>query len=460
MDERIINTQLTEKIKDLELKNQELEKHVLRLSSEFETTKDILEEKVAKRNLHLKEQKELLQAITENVPGVVFQFYVSNSGEAGVRYTSPKLLDIFGLEFIEDPPVLLQTFVGNIHEDDQKSWMEGVQHVVEKQIPWKWKGRYIKPSGRIIWFEGKSVPTVRENEIVFDGILLDITDEIEQETERLETTRHQEQLKKLESLKTMAGAIGHRFNNAMMAVEGNLELMLLTLVADSDEYRMASNASEAARGASQVGSMMLSYVGQKPLQLQELSLSDIVRESVVAFKSRFHPSITLKFTPPGQELNCSVDQQQIKEVMESILTNAVESFDGTSGAVEITFGSGFFTANSFPMFFQDDQSKDGMYVFCQIKDSGYGISPGNLTKIFEPFYTTRFVGRGLGLALTVGIMLKHHGAITVESTLGEGTVIRMLLPAIALSLSQKSISSEDTRHKEVQLSGDILLADD
>lgn len=238
-----------------------------------------------------------------------------------------------------------------------------------------------------------------------------------------------EQLKHLESLKTMAGAIAHRFNNAMMAVQGNLDLMTLTLPDDSEEYQMVSNAAQAAKGASQIGSMMLSYVGQQPLQLQELLFPDLAKESITALRNLFQPSISLKFTPPDQPLYCSMDKQQIKEVIEGILTNAVESLDNGSGTIEITFGTDYFTTNSFPISFQHDNLKDGMYSFCQIKDTGHGIRPEDLSQIFEPFFTTRFVGRGLGLALTVGIMQTHHGAITVESTIGTGTTVRVLLPS-------------------------------
>ena len=294
----------------------------------------------------------------------------------------------------------------------------------------------------------------------YQGLIEDITQKIQLEEKEQQLLIKKEQSKRFESLKTMAGAIAHRFNNSMMAVLGNLDLMTLTLPKDSDEYKMALDATQAARGASQVGSMMLSYVGQQPLTLQESSLSDIARESVNTFKSRFQPLISLQFTPPGQPLYCSMDKKQIKEVIECILTNAVESLnDDSTGTIEITFGTDYFATDSFPVSFQDETLQSGMYTFCQIKDTGHGISPEDLSRIFEPFYTTRFVGRGLGLALTVGIMRAHHGAITVESVPAMGTTVRVLLPSI--QPSQQTIPfSEDVKKEAMQLSGDILLADD
>ncbi len=263
------------------------------------------------------------------------------------------------------------------------------------------------------------------------GMIRDITEQKRQEEHKLETSRHEEQLNKLESLKTMAGAIAHRFNNTMMAVQGNLDLMLFTLSADSSEFKLASDAAQAARGASQVGSSMLSYVGQRPMTLQTLPLEDLVRESLTALKNSFQPLISLTFIPPDQPLYCSIDQQQMKEVIESILTNAAESMGDDPGTIEITFGTDYFAVDSFPVSFQNGKLKDGIYVFCQIKDSGHGISPENLSRIFEPFYSTKFVGRGLGLALTVGIMLSHHGVITFDSSPDKGTTVKVLLPSIS-----------------------------
>jgi PAS domain S-box-containing protein len=443
----------------LRQQNQTLENLVHERTEQLEKANDRLEEQVAIRTLDLKEQKDRLQAITENVPGVVFQFYINNAGEAGVHYTSPKLYDIFGLEFIDDPQLFLQTFVQNIHEEDQQSWLESVHEVVEKQIPWKWQGRYVKPSGEIIWFEGDSIPTVRKDEIVFDGIFIDITEKIEKEVEKLEITRQHEQLKKLESLKTMAGAIAHQFNNSMMAVQGNLELMILTLPDDSSEREMAMNASKAARGASQIGSMMLSYVGQKKLQPQEVSFVDFVRESVNGLKGTLDSSISLSLSSPDQALYCSIDRFKMKEVIESILNNSVESLKGTSGNIKVTFGMDSFTTNSFPIPFQGDRPSEGMFVFCQIEDTGHGIRSEIMSQIFEPFFTTRFVGRGLGLALTVGIMRRHDGAITVESSPGKGTTVRVLLP-ISSTLQSTEPFFDEVEESERELSGDILLADD
>jgi len=226
----------------------------------------------------------------------------------------------------------------------------------------------------------------------------------------------------------MAGAIAHRFNNTMTAVLGNLNMMLYTLPEGSDQQEMASNAVQAAKGASQIGTMMLNYVGQHSSRLEQQSLPDIVKGIVSLLKVDLPSSVSLNFIAADQPLSCFLDPQQMKDVIKNIVDNAVESLDNKAGEIEVSFGSKFFTASVFPVIFQGAGIKDGQYVFCQIRDSGHGISPENLSRIFEPFYSTRFVGRGLGLTLIVGILQAHHGAILVESTVGRGTTVRVLLP--------------------------------
>lgn len=276
-------------------------------------------------------------------------------------------------------------------------------------------------------------------------IVRDITAQLQQEQRRLEATRQKEEMKKLASLKNMAGSIAHLFNNSMVSVQGNLELLSLLLPADAKEHGMVTHAFEAARGASQIGSMMLSYVGQQPLNRRKVSLVEVVREAITDSRSHHHSAIDLEFKPATGSLYCSIDQKQIKEVVKNILTNAMESLGDDPGTIEITFGTNYFTEDKFPIFFQDANLQSGMYSFCQIKDSGQGVSTEDLAKVFDPFYTTNFFGRGLGLALSAGIMQTHHGALTFDSTPKIGTTVKILLPALEFAAQQQAVVPGDAK---------------
>jgi len=287
----------------------------------------------------------------------------------------------------------------------------------------------------------------------------DITEQKKQDQLELRINLQQEQLKRFESLKRMAGAIAHRFNNSMMAVQGNLDLMIFSLPDGSEQKKNALQAQKAARGASSVGSMLLSYVGERPLLFMVSNFSNLVRDCVEELSDQFSSSISINFTPPSEPLFASLDQRQMKEVVINIITNGVEALDGETGEIEISFGSEFFRMNSFPLSFQKAGTESGVYTFCQIRDTGHGISRENLQRVFEPFFTTRFVGRGLGLALTLGIMRSHHGAVLIESNPGSGTTVRILLPVIETLQKATQRLNKDT-DQEVVLAGNILLADD
>ena len=348
-----------------------------------------------------------------------------------------------------------------IVEEDQDIYYHYKKNLLATKESQTCELRMRDKEGHLFWSQIKS-----SNLADFDGsgghvriTLNDISEQKKQEQLILEIRLQQEQLKRLESLKTKAGAIAHRFNNSMMVVLGNLGLMIQTLPANSKEKQMASEVLQAAEGASRVGSMMLSYVGQQPLQLQVLSFADLVEESIKELKSQLKSSISLKFVSPPEPLYCSVDPQQIKEVIQSIITNAIESLDNIGGEIEISFGADHFKKSSFPLAFQGSGTKSGMYSFCQVRDTGHGITLKNIEHLFEPFFTTKFVGRGLGLALCVGVMHSHHGAVLVESTPGGRTTFRILLPVIE-SFQEKSASPVGPREDFLKLSGDIVFADD
>ncbi|MCI5222757.1 MAG: PAS domain S-box protein [Candidatus Electrothrix sp. AR4] len=393
--------------------------------------------------------------------GPVATFTWRNQENWPVEQVSGNVFDILGYtteEFFDGSVLYAQC----IHPDDLDRVTEEVMiHSQGNESSFIHQPyRLVARSGAIVWVLDTTTIVRDANGGIshYLGYLVDISEQKRQERLVLKNSEQQGELKRLESLKTMAGAIAHRFNNSMMAVQGNLELMSMILPDDSDGYRMASNAAQAARGASKVGSMMLSYVGQRPLQLEEVSLVDLVKENITALKNVIPSTITLNFTLPKTTLRCAVDQNQIKEVIESILANAVEAIEDT-GTIGVSFGACYLSTDSLPIPFRHQNLHDGLYVFFQINDSGHGIRAENFSRIFEPFYSTRFVGRGLGLPLTMGIMQAHCGTLTLESDLSSGTVFRVLLPSISPPQVTTPSFGEIHREKET-LSGHILLADD
>lgn len=121
----------------------------------------------------LREKKEQLQGITTNIPGVVYQFYAKDNGEYGISYASEKITDILGLT--EELGMLFPAFLDHIHEEDRDRLLNTIQEAVKSCTSLNFEGRYVKPSGEVMWFHVLSTPTRHEDRLVFDGILLDVT---------------------------------------------------------------------------------------------------------------------------------------------------------------------------------------------------------------------------------------------------------------------------------------------
>ena len=401
---------------------------IIDLNKDLQKSNQGLEEQVKERTLSLQRKQDQLQRYMTGIDNIGIGLCVIDSG-----YRLQEMNDTLTKELGEQKSNRCYRAIMELETPCPNCRLSEV--IEQSQIA---KYQVTRSDGRIIEIVASPIDN-EDGSVSCMEIVRDITDQKEQEAHRLEISKQKEQLKNIESLRTMAGAIAHRFNNAMMVIINNLAFVKLDLSDNSKAHRMISDTAQVATEASQIGSMMLSYVGQQPLKVQTIPLESLVGECVTAFSTLLPPTIALKLTPPDQSLYCSVDQKQIKEVIESILTNASESLEEENGTIEVTFGSNDFTADSFPIPFHNDTLEDGVYVFCQIKDTGHGIKPADLARIFEPFYTTRFVGRGLGLALTVGIMQLHHGAITVDSIAGQGTTVRILLPALSESMESSTI---------------------
>jgi PAS domain S-box-containing protein len=340
--------------------------------------------------------------------------------------------DILGYTLDELEPNV-STWGKLIHPDEVDEITSALNDHLERKTPlYMTEHRLRHKLGKWVWIldvgkvfqwdtEGKPLRAL--------GVHLDISRQKEQEQLALETSQLQEQAKRVESLKTMAGAIAHRFNNSMLVVLGNLEMLRRILPNESKETDMATMASQAAKEATKVGSSMLTYVGQGEPRLQPEDLVELVREVLFAVQDTVPATIVIKLTPPLIPIIGRFDKGQIKEVLKNVLTNALESLMESTGEIGITFGVQPYCAAIIPIQFREGLPDVSIYAFCQIADTGDGIASGDIERIFEPFFTTRFIGRGLGLALAAGIMRSHHGAILVQSVQGEGTTLQILLPA-------------------------------
>jgi CheY-like chemotaxis protein len=189
-------------------------------------------------------------------------------------------------------------------------------------------------------------------------------------------------------------------------------------------------------------------------------LSCLVRETLAGEDILVPSGCHLELEADEGLPSVEVDRGQIRQVLRSLISNAVEAVEGQGGRIRVRSGHGRLAAQAAPGAFRPPGLKagNGTYVFMEVIDDGQGIERDHLPRIFEPFFSTRFQGRGLGLAAALGIVRAHHGVIEVETTPGEGTSVRVHLPAALPSEAGEAEQAADASSCKGR--GTVLVVDD
>lgn len=269
------------------------------------------------------------------------------------------------------------------------------------------------------------------------AVINDLTAWKTAEEEKAQLERQNWQLQKNASLHCMAGAIAHHFNNSLGIVIGYLDMILEDWQEKPPVRELVVKALRAANKAAALGGQMLTYLGQAVTQPQVLDLAKTCQDALQLLQAAAPSNAAIQVELPASGPFIAGDAQQIQQVLTSMVTNAWEALpEERYGEIVVTLGtiaaSGIPTVNRFPAGWQPRGCE---YVFLKIADSGTGIARENIEKLFDPFYSTKFTGRGLGLALVLGIVSSHSGAIVVESRADRGSNFNVFLPLSEATMS-------------------------
>jgi PAS domain S-box-containing protein len=239
-----------------------------------------------------------------------------------------------------------------------------------------------------------------------------------------ESQRMEEKLQhaaKMESVGILAGGIAHDFNNILTAVLSNLSLMQLDHSGTPDQARLLDEAVRATRRAGELTSQLLTFSKGGDPVLAAVSLKEIIMEA--ADFSRRGTSVRSDFEIPGDLWAANVDKAQISQVIQNLVINATQAMPH-GGKLVIAAANEHIEPGSRPAPLAGD------YVRVSVADTGVGILPEHLGRIFDPYFTTKPQGHGLGLATVFSIIGRHKGHIEVASSVGAGTTFTLWLPAV------------------------------
>jgi PAS domain S-box-containing protein len=291
-------------------------------------------------------------------------------------------------------------------------------------------------------------------------VVRDLTFRIEAERKQRELERQLQRGQALQSLAVLAGGVAHDFNNLLSGIVGNAEFALrrvprsapLELTQSIEEIR------EFATEASQLSRQMLAYAGRRSLAVGAVDVNVEVREALRLLHSTVEAQAVLRLQLADSLPNVKADRLQLRQIVTNLVINALEAMAPERGTLTIGTAIEELDEEDFARMRAPDGLTSGSFVVIWVQDTGPGIPEECLDRIFEPFFSTKAPGRGMGLAASVGIVRSHRGWLDVSSALGKGTIFRVLLPLAEVSREHvRRLTPTDLRPPRA---GQILLIDD
>ncbi len=289
-------------------------------------------------------------------------------------------------------------------------------------------------------------------------IARDITDRIEAEKEKAKLRSQLRQAQKMEAIGTLAGGIAHDFNNILQSIFGYTEIASIHASQGKDPSEALDNILTASQRAKGLINQILSFSRQSEQEKQAVQINLIVKEVLKLIRASLPATIEIKGSNLNNDAVVEADPIQIHQVMMNLCSNAHHAMREGGGTLKVNLVN---IAVDRDRAAQCGGIQEGPYIELSIQDTGHGIPPEYMERIFDPYFTSKEKGEGTGLGLAVvhGIISSHGGAITVESEVGQGTTIHVLFP----QLSQTSATEKAaTIKKPLRQEGTerILFIDD
>lgn len=396
----------------------------------------------------LRKNEKRFRRLAENAKDMIYRMSLP---DGGYEYVSPASIDLFGYspEEFYATPLLIRSA---IHPDWVGYFKEHWANLLSGNMPSFYEYQIRHKSGQIKWLHQRNVLFLEDNgkPKAIEAIVSDITERKRMEEEREKIQAQNWQLQKADSLNRMAGAIAHHFNNQLMVVMGNLELLGEEWPLSDKHLEKLTLAMKATQKAGEVSGLMLTYLGHSTSKHASMDVCHVCSRSLPLLQAVLPKKILLKtdFPSPGPTINGN--ENLIQQVLVNLLTNAYEAAGDRPGTIQLTVKTvSAAEIPATPRFPIGWRPRDNFYACLEVTDNGCGIAKRDIEKIFDPFFTRKFAGRGLGLSVVLGVVRAHCGTITVESEPGKGTAIRVYLPGSAATLIRLPKKADTLREMEM-----------
>ncbi len=289
------------------------------------------------------------------------------------------------------------------------------------------------PDGEPVTWHNVMFPLAGEDGRNFvAGIGIDVTDRQRADDARRAVERQLLQAQKLDSLGVMAGGVAHDFNNRLTTILGNAGLARLQ-VPDGPAAECLRKVEQAAVAAAGLCQQMLAFSGRGQFVVGRLQLTELVREMAPVLRSVVPPGADLVLALDDPAPPVRGDATQLRQLVLNLVTNAADAVADAGGRVRVSTG----LLHASPELLAGNPATRhlpaGVYAVLEVSDTGVGMDARTRGRIFDPFFSTKFTGRGLGLSAVQCIARGHKGAVDVDTAPGRGSTFRVLLPAVGSS---------------------------
>ena len=439
---------------------------------------DALEEKVAERTRELqtaydqlRESEERLRLIAERASDVIWHI----DGQNTILFMSPSFERVFGW-----PVETIKTQGIDIAFRPEKR-AELTEAMDAHLQYWRRRGEHPPTFTYEVEYKHRDgTPFFAEANMDFDfpnferwlaegreedyphilGVSRDLTERKRQEAERRELEQQVLHAQKLESLGVMAGGIAHDFNNLLVGIMGYASLTTMELPEEHPVQSYVKQIEAASQRAADLTQQMLAYSGRGQFVVQPVCLSHLAREMAHLLATVVSKKAVIEYDLAEELPTVRCDATQLRQVIMNLITNASEALEENAGIIRLSTGACKLSAADLRALMAAENAKPGAFVYLEVADTGCGMDQATFERIFEPFYSTKFTGRGLGLGAVHGIVRGHHGAIRVVSAIGEGTRVRIFLPVSNEPLPEEAPSDAGEEAPRPAQGERILVVDD
>ena len=285
------------------------------------------------------------------------------------------------------------------------------------------------------------------------GVMYDVT-----EWKRVEEAARRTQ--KMESIGLLAGGIAHDFNNLLHALLGNLSIGLRRIADDHPIRENIEKAIQAAEKAANLTGQLLAYSGQGKFEVRPVLIDHLIQENIHLLGMMIPKNVVFRHIPNPARPAVQADPSQLQQLMMNLIINSAEAIGAKKGTiivrsslVDIPAGDREYRRHT------QRELSGGSYVLVEVKDDGCGMDAETVAHIFDPFFSTKVRGRGLGLAAVLGIVRSHAGGLRVDTEKGKGTTFGVVLPALSSGDIPDTVDSSEST-TSISSGKPILVIDD